>query len=405
MWKDNIEFQIHLEPSDKCNAACAMCPRYTADGFEQKGLANTEWTLEEFKNAFPKVFLQRYLHKILSCGNFGDPCACRDLADIYAYAREVSPGIALCINTNGSLRTTEWWSKLGSVMREDQHPGNYCTFSIDGLEDTNHLYRRNTNFKKIIENAKAYIAAGGIAHWDFIVFEHNEHQVEEAKNLAYELGFKNFNIKRTTRWREFHNGQGSYPVYSKGKYLYDLKQPNDAAFKHNFEDATLFKGQEKQSITLDEFKKYEGKEISDLRYVKGKWRTINLRKLTVACRSTANARENQPYNEIYIAANGFLSPCCYLGSEPFIAPPRSRDENYIKIVEIDGGVDAFNVKKNSILEIIEKDAFRKMIPWSWKKKGNLSMRPSKCGQCCGVEWNNLDFGELGDKKGSFFDKK
>jgi hypothetical protein len=25
----------------------------------------------------------------------------------------------------------------------------------------------------------------------------------------------------------------------------------------------------------------------------------------------------------------------------------------------------------------------------------------KCGQCCGVEWNGLDFGELGDKQNSY----
>jgi hypothetical protein len=33
------------------------------------------------------------------------------------------------------------------------------------------------------------------------------------------------------------------------------------------------------------------------------------------------------------------------------------------------------------------------------------MRPAKCGQCCGVEFNGLDFGELGEKKDSYFDPK
>ena len=32
-------------------------------------------------------------------------------------------------------------------------------FNIDGLEDTNHLYRRNTDFNKIINNAQAFIGA------------------------------------------------------------------------------------------------------------------------------------------------------------------------------------------------------------------------------------------------------
>ena len=49
----------------------------------------------------------------------------------------------------------------------------YARFAIDGLEDTNHIYRRNTDWVKIVQNATAYIAAGGRAEWDFIVFAHN----------------------------------------------------------------------------------------------------------------------------------------------------------------------------------------------------------------------------------------
>lgn len=402
MWDEGAPWQIHLEPSDKCNAACPMCPRYTKDGFEVNTLANTEWTLEEFKKSFPEDFIKNWLHKILSCGNFGDPCACRDLSKIYQYAREVNPGIALAINTNGSLRTTDWWYDLGTVMRHEQNPGNYCTFSIDGLEDTNHIYRRNTKFNKIIENAKAYIEAGGIAHWDFIVFEHNEHQIEEARTLAKQMGFQNFNIKRTGRWASYHEGQGHFPVYTKGEYQYDLKQPKDEVFKHNYEDATLFKNQDRQSFNLEDFRNLSGKPISDQRYVNGKWKTINLRKLTIDCRATPGDRVNQNYNEIYVAANGFLSPCCFLGSEPFKDENRN-DANYIQMVKLDGGVDAFNIKQNNIYDVINKDLFRKMIPWSWKKKGNLSMRPKKCGACCGVEWNCLDYGELGDKTNSYIE--
>ena len=405
MWNKDARFQIHWEPSDKCNAACPMCPRYTDDGFEIDGLVKKEWTLESFRKAFDEDFITRYLKKILACGNYGDPCACREFVDIYEYVRSVSPHIGLACNTNGSLRTPDWWRRLGAVMTEEQNSGNYCTFSIDGLEDTNHLYRRRTNFKKIMENAQAFIDAGGIAHWDFIVFEHNEHQVEEAKNLAIKMGFKNFNIKRTTRWKDYNeNSIGSYPVYEKGEHIYDLVQPSEKAFQHNFEDATYFKRQNVQSITLDDFKNYKGKPNADRRFVNGKWELINLRKVNVACRSVACARDEQYNNEFYVSADGFIAPCCFLGSEPFRGSTRSRDENYLKMIDIDGGKEAFNVHNHDIRDILEKDLFKKMLPWSWKKKGNLDMKPKKCAVCCGVEWNNLDFGELGDKSNSYLDK-
>jgi MoaA/NifB/PqqE/SkfB family radical SAM enzyme len=395
------QFQVHWEPTDKCNSGCPMCPRYTDDGFENPALSNAEWTLEQVKKSWPVEFIRDNLKKILSCGNFGDPCACREFVDAYEYFREVNPTIGLAVNTNGSLRTPDWWARLGAVMRKDQNIGNYCTFSIDGLEDTNHLYRRNTNFKKIIENAQAFIDAGGVAHWDYIVFEHNEHQVKEARDLAIKMGFENFNIKRTTRWQSYNRkGIGSYKVYQKGKHLYDLKQPSDAAFQHNFEDATLFKNQERQAITLDDFQNMKGVNNVEPRHVNGKWQHIELNKLNVNCRSVAGHRPHHNFNEIYIAANGFVSPCCFLGSEPFIDPKiKTRDENYIKIVDLDGGPNAFNMHEHNLFDILQKDKFQHLIPNTWDlENGNPSMRPLKCGQCCGVEWNGLDFGELGDKQ-------
>lgn len=404
MWNGNIT-QIHWEPTDKCNSACPMCPRYDTNGFEITTLENAEWTLEGFKKAWPVEFIKG-LWKILACGNYGDPCACREFVDIYEYCREIHPSIGLACNTNGSLRTPEWWARLGAVMRQEQNGGNYCTFSLDGLEDTNHLYRRNTNWKKIMENAQAFIDAGGIAHWDYIVFEHNEHQVEEARALAKKMGFKNFNVKRTTRWKKYDDGVGKYPVMWKGKYLYDLRQPKESAFRQNFEDAEYFKKPNYQSITLDDFRNMVGLENTDQRFVNGEWMPIKLNELSIACRSTRDARPNQPYNEIFISAGGHVAPCCFLGSEPFNdMKARLVDVNYVKMIELNGGIDSVNMHKRNIYDILQSDIFQKWIPDTWDKDGNRTMRPAKCGQCCGVEYNGLDFGELGDKKSAYFDEK
>jgi MoaA/NifB/PqqE/SkfB family radical SAM enzyme len=117
MW-NGIITQVHWEPTDKCNSACPMCPRYDSLGFEIGTLKNTEWTLEGFKSAWPVEFIQG-LWKILACGNFGDPCACKEFVNIYEYCREISPAIGLACNTNGSLRNPAWWSRLGAVMREE----------------------------------------------------------------------------------------------------------------------------------------------------------------------------------------------------------------------------------------------------------------------------------------------
>ncbi|SVC76683.1 uncharacterized protein METZ01_LOCUS329537, partial [marine metagenome] len=99
------------------------------------------------------------------------------------------------IRTNGSLRSTTWWSNFVNHLPSK----HIIVFGLDGLEDTLHIYRIGADYKKVINNAKAFIDAGGIASWQFIEFEHNKHQIEEAKQLAKELGFKEFRLVSSTR--------------------------------------------------------------------------------------------------------------------------------------------------------------------------------------------------------------
>ena len=72
-------------------------------------------------------------------------------------------------------------------------------FSIDGLEDTNHVYRKNVNWEKLMANVNAFIAAGGSAHWDMLVYKHNQHQVDACEQLARKMGFKWFRAKVSKR--------------------------------------------------------------------------------------------------------------------------------------------------------------------------------------------------------------
>ena len=104
----------------------------------------------------------------------------------YNYFRNINPNIELGMNTNGSLKPGTYWTLLGAILNQ---PRDYVVFSIDGLEDTNHLYRVNSEWHRVMENARCFIDAGGSAHWDMLVYKHNEHQVESVKNLGKSLGF------------------------------------------------------------------------------------------------------------------------------------------------------------------------------------------------------------------------
>ena len=94
-------------------------------------------------------------------------------------------GIYQEVQTNASLQTDKFWQSVAKIDKLRMW------FHLDGLKDTNHIYRRYTNWSKIERNAKTFLDAGGRGSWVFIVFRHNEHQVEEAERFAEDLGFTN----------------------------------------------------------------------------------------------------------------------------------------------------------------------------------------------------------------------
>ena len=194
MFDRNNVRTLHMETSTVCNAACPMCPRESDPFFDKKNDA-TSLSLAKVKEIFDNDFIKQ-LNYMFMCGNYGDPAAAPDCIEIFRHFRSVNNNITLGMNSNGSLRNEKWWSELGSILSKNN---DNCYFGIDGLRDTNHIYRVNTNYDKIMKNAKAFIEAGGKAYWKFLVFEHNEHQVEEAKELSKLMGFTGFEPAVTIR--------------------------------------------------------------------------------------------------------------------------------------------------------------------------------------------------------------
>jgi len=227
---------IHFEPTSRCNAACPMCAR-NIDG-EGCIVSLADLSLVDFKKQITKHI--ELLEKIFFCGTVGDPCADKNLLDKIAYVKKLNKDITIGINTNGSIRNPTWWTDCAKLLTGTY---DYVVFSIDGLEDTNHIYRVGVKFEKVMQNAKAYIDAGASAHWDMLVFEHNKHQVEQCKQLADKMGFTWFRSKETDRWDEY-NFNHIKPV-KKHNYI-DYDRITSIQCERNEEDSTYldYKGQE-----------------------------------------------------------------------------------------------------------------------------------------------------------------
>jgi sulfatase maturation enzyme AslB (radical SAM superfamily) len=184
---------LQLDVTTVCQATCPGCARETDSTFNKS--VKHHLTVDRILRSFPEKQIKK-LDKMYMCGNYGEPAAGTYTQDILRYFREVNPDITLGMNTNGGVQTTFWWHSLGTILNK---PTDYCVFSIDGLEDSNHVYRKNVNWAKLMANAQAYIAAGGNAQWDMLVYKHNQHQVEACEQLARDMGFTWFRAKVSKR--------------------------------------------------------------------------------------------------------------------------------------------------------------------------------------------------------------
>lgn len=168
---------LHIEASSYCNARCPGCPR-NGYGYPLEGLfKQTHLDLLKYEQILAKY---PDLITINFCGNHGDPMMHPEIVKLCEPSK-----IKFSIATNGSIGRLDSYIALAKL-------GVEITFGIDGLENTNHLYRQGVIWNNLMSRVKTFIDAGGQAIWQFIKFQHNMDQIEEARSLSTQLGFKQF---------------------------------------------------------------------------------------------------------------------------------------------------------------------------------------------------------------------
>ena len=178
---------FHIEPTSKCTLECPLCDRtWFYETFKRRNLheINVD-NIVKFVGANSKVGL---------CGNNGDPIYHSNFLELIQKFKDNN--CSLHIHTNGSAKTKAWWNKLKAMLTKDDR----ITFAIDGLEDTNHLYRKNAKWNSIMTAIDTLKDRQFKMTWQFIPFKHNQHQILEAGNLSKALGFDEFKLLQSDRW-------------------------------------------------------------------------------------------------------------------------------------------------------------------------------------------------------------
>jgi MoaA/NifB/PqqE/SkfB family radical SAM enzyme len=302
--------------------------------------------LAEFKKLFTDELLTQ-IQEVYFCGTYGDPLTHNKIVEMCQYLKQQNKTIKIGIHTNGGIGKTQWYHDLAKYT-------DFIAFGIDGLENTNHLYRRNVKWNRVLENAQAYIQAGGVAIWDYVVFEHNEHQVESARALSKQLGFKEFNIKKTSRFfKRNHEYNTSLNVYNThGNIDYTISVPKNSEYLNQGYQVI-------NNLTMNQSVKNYAKST-----------IINCN----ACH----------IGEIYIGADGFVFPCGWLHDRMY-GPEAEFHTDYLlikQLIDKAGGYKNTNIFYSSIKHIIDGPWFD-IIEESWTNTNRLE----RCGIMCGATVN------------------
>lgn len=356
------EYQIEI--TSYCNAACPQCPRNINGGRVNPYMPLCHLEREVIDLAFTPELCGR-LRQIFFCGSYGDPIMNPDFLDILRDFRKKNPTLWLYFHTNGGVHDPDYWTEVANIM---QGYGQ-IDFGIDGLEDTLHLYRRNVDYKKVIKNSQAYINAGGRAQWNFIVFEHNEHQIEQAQSTAQAMRFFNFLPRKTGRFFN-HNEESEMPEWPvqdrrDNTVIYWLRPPKDTQWRNN--SLQQLPSLREQYGDLDDY-----------------FKTTPIRCDALMGRKVA------------ISAEGLVMPCNFFTHNLYDA--RFRDDvlpganrrhftetgNQVREFLESYGLDQFDIHNNSLEKIFANAMWRDLVE-SWQGPNRLF----ECAMTCGEKFTKV----------------
>ena len=277
---------FHVEPTSKCTLECPLCDR--------------TWFYETFKKRnLHEINIEHLVNfvgpnsDVNMCGNNGDPIYHSGFHSLCQ--RLKNNNCKLSITTNGSAKTKKWWNELNAILDNN----DTVTFSIDGLEDTNHLYRKNAKWQSIMDAIEVLKVRKCQMVWKYIVFKHNQHQIKEAMELSTSLGFDCFKLEHSDRWL------GEKEMMPDDEYV-------------------------------DDYHKHQKSVLVDTKYKSN---------MSPVC-----LENNLPSNSLYVDAEGDFYPCCWMGTYRYkyksVFSPKQK---------------SFNIKDNTLNQILENNSIKQFF--------------------------------------------
>jgi MoaA/NifB/PqqE/SkfB family radical SAM enzyme len=178
----NYPIVAYIEPTSLCNLRCPACPT----GLQLKLRPLDMIDVKLFEQAIDDI--GDYLFHLIMY-NWGEPLLHKQTPEMVKYAK--AKGISITMSTNLSIKLDDEYIERLVLSGLDN-----LIVSLDGVTpETYEKYRRRGTFDLVISNMKRIQEAKRrlgvqtpLINWQFLVFQHNEHEIEQANALYKQWG-------------------------------------------------------------------------------------------------------------------------------------------------------------------------------------------------------------------------
>jgi organic radical activating enzyme len=184
---------FHIEPTNICTLKCEGCARTQFINQWPQHWTNKSINVNSLMN-FLDIDLTGL--KIILCGVYGDPIYHPEFHDLLQKLK--NRGSHITVVTNGSYKDTDWWNITAKILTADDS----IYFSIDGIPDNFTQYRKNADWVSIELGIKIMAQSSCRTVWKFIPFAFNQTQINQAQQLAMNLGIDEFLLDPSDRFDE-----------------------------------------------------------------------------------------------------------------------------------------------------------------------------------------------------------
>lgn len=215
-----LPLSITIEPTTACNLGCPECPSGLKQFTRPEGNLKTEFYRKVIDEAKQHAFYLNFYFQ-------GEPFINPNFLDMVGYANQQN--IYTATSTNAHFLSDK-------KAKETVESGlSRLTISIDGTtQETYESYRKQGELAKVLEGTRNILkwkkelnSKTPYVIFQFLVVKPNEHQIEDAKQLATEMGVDEIRFK-TAQLYDYKNGNELMPTIEKySRY----KKQKDGTFR------------------------------------------------------------------------------------------------------------------------------------------------------------------------------